>query len=68
MVTRLSTYLKVSKIIVNNTNLPRRGTTNEVGGIISANKRKNTVSDSRIEMDNETWKKKVNNRIKKKKI
>jgi len=33
---------------------PRSGTVNEVGGIISANKRKNTVNDSRIEMHNDT--------------
>ena len=41
----------MSSIIVNNTNLPSRGTTKEVGGMISANSRKNTVSDSKIEMD-----------------
>ena len=35
--------------------MPRRGTTSEVGGIISANSKKNTVSDSRIEMDRDTW-------------
>ena len=45
------TYLNVSKIMVNNTNLPSRGTTSEVGGIISASKRKNTVSDSKMEME-----------------
>lgn len=45
------THLNVSKIIVNNTNLPSKGTTSDVGGIISANSRKNTVSDSKIEMD-----------------
>lgn len=33
------------------TNLPRSGTTSDVGGMISASKRKNTVSDNRIEMD-----------------
>lgn len=46
-----SSYLNVSRIIVNKTNFPSSGTTSEVGGIISANKRKNTVSDSKIEMD-----------------
>ena len=44
-------YLNVSRIIVNSTNFPSKGTTNDVGGIISANRRKNTVSDRRIEMD-----------------
>ena len=37
------------------TNLPRRGTTREVGGMISARRRKNTVNESRIEMDRDTW-------------
>lgn len=37
------------------TNLPRSGTTSDVGGIISASKRKNTVSDNRIEMDKLTY-------------
>ena len=49
------TYLNVSKIIVNNTNLPSRGTTSEVGGMISASKRKNTVSESKIEMERLTY-------------
>lgn len=49
-------YLKVSKIMVNNTNLPKRGTTSDVGGMISASKRKNTVRDSNIEMDKLTCK------------
>lgn len=48
-------YLNVSNIIVNNTNLPSNGTTNEVGGMISANSRKNTVSDSRMDIDKLTW-------------
>ena len=52
-------YLNVSRIIVNKTNFPSSGTTSEVGGIISANKRKNTVSDSKIEMDKLTWKKNI---------
>jgi hypothetical protein len=50
----LFAYLNVSKIIVKSTNLPRRGTTREVGGMISANSRKNTVRDSRIEIDKDT--------------
>jgi len=36
---------------VNKTNLPSKGTTSDVGGIISANKRKNTVSDSNMETE-----------------
>ncbi len=44
-------YLKVSRIMVKRTNLPRRGTTREVGGMISANRRKNTVRESRMLMD-----------------
>ena len=44
-------YLKVSSIMVKRTNLPRSGTTSDVGGMISASSRKNTVSDSRIEME-----------------
>ena len=41
--------------MVKRTNLPRRGTTREVGGMISANRRKNTVSESRMEMERLTW-------------
>ena len=33
------------------TNFPRRGTTREVGGIISANRRKNTVNESKMLME-----------------
>ena len=36
-------------------NLPNKGTDMEVGGIISANSKKNTVNESRIEMDKDTW-------------
>ena len=50
-----SSNLKVSRIMVKRTNLPRRGTTREVGGMISARRRKNTVRESRMEMDKETW-------------
>ena len=35
--------------------LPNRGTDMEVGGIISANSKKNTVNDRRIEMERDTW-------------
>ena len=44
-------YLKVSKIMVKRTNLPNKGTTREVGGMISARRRKNTVSVSKILTD-----------------
>ena len=44
-------YLNVSRIMVNKTNLPKRGTTSDVGGMISASKRKNTVSESKMEME-----------------
>ena len=55
IVTNNLTNLNVSRIMVKRTNLPRRGTTSEVGGMISASRRKNTVRESRIEMDKETW-------------
>ena len=41
--------------MVKRTNLPRRGTTREVGGMISAKRRKNTVSESRMEIERLTW-------------
>ncbi len=50
-------HLKVSRIMVKRTNLPSRGTTREVGGMISASSRKNTVRESRMEMDRDTWSK-----------
>lgn len=40
-------------------NLPSSGTDMEVGGIISASNKKNTVSERRIEMDRDTYFKKV---------
>ena len=46
----------MSRIIVNKTNFPKSGTTNDVGGMISANKRKNTVRDSRIDIERLTYK------------
>ena len=49
------THLNVSRIMVKRTNLPRRGTTREVGGMISAKRRKNTVNESRMEMERLTW-------------
>ena len=48
---RIMLYLKVSKIMVKRTNLPNKGTTREVGGMISARRRKNTVSVSKMLMD-----------------
>ena len=53
--TTVTQMLKVSRIMVNRTNLPSRGTTKEVGGMISASSRKNTVSESRMEMESETF-------------
>lgn len=52
-------YLNVSRIIVNNTNFPSNGTTSEVGGMISANSKKNTVNESRMDMLNDTCKQKL---------
>lgn len=51
----IKSYLKVSRIIVKSTNFPSNGTTSEVGGIISASNKKNTVSDSRMEMERDTF-------------
>lgn len=41
--------------IVKSKYFPSRGTVMEVGGMISTNSKKNTVSDNRIEMHNETF-------------
>ena len=49
--TTVTQMLKVSRIMVNRTNLPSRGTTKEVGGMISASSRKNTVRERRMLMD-----------------
>ena len=48
-------HLKVSRIIVKSTNFPSNGTTREVGGMISARRRKKTVSERRMLMDRDTW-------------
>jgi len=48
-------YLKVSKIIVKSTNFPSKGTTRDVGGIISASRRKKTVSERRMLMERLTY-------------
>ena len=53
--TTVTQILKVSRIMVKRTNFPRRGTTREVGGIISASRRKNTVRESRILIARETF-------------
>lgn len=47
-------YLNVSRIMVKRTNFPSKGTTSDVGGMISASKRKNTVNDSNMLMERET--------------
>lgn len=44
----------VTNVIVNNKYLPSRGTAKDVGGIISANSKKNTVNDTRMELHNVT--------------
>lgn len=44
----------VTNIMVNSRYFPSNGTANEVGGIISASRRKNTVRDKRIETHNVT--------------
>lgn len=43
-----------TKIMVNSRYFPSNGTARDVGGIISANNRKNTVSDTRMEIHNVT--------------
>ena len=48
-------YLNVSRIIVKSTNFPRRGTTRDVGGIISASSKKNTVNERRMEIARDTF-------------
>lgn len=40
---------------MNSTNFPNSGTTRDVGGIISASSKKNTVSERRMDMLNDTW-------------
>lgn len=47
--------LNVSSIMVKRTNLPSRGTTRDVGGIISAKSKKNTVRDNRMEIARDTF-------------
>lgn len=45
---------RVTKIMVNNRYFPSKGMANDVGGIISANSRKNTVNERRMEEHNDT--------------
>lgn len=51
----VTTTDSVTRIMVNRRYLPNSGTVREVGGMISARRRKNTVSDSRMEMQRETF-------------
>ena len=44
-----TSYLNVSRIMVKSTNFPSSGTTSDVGGMISASSKKNTVKDSKME-------------------
>ena len=53
--TTVTQILKVSRIMVKRTNLPRRGTTREVGGMISASRRKNTVRERRMLIERLTF-------------
>ena len=45
---------KVTSNMVKSRYLPSRGTANEVGGIISASSKKNTVSERRMEIQRVT--------------
>lgn len=54
---RTPTVMKIEKVtssIVKRRYLPRSGTAREVGGIISARSRKNTVRERRMEMQRVT--------------
>lgn len=44
----------VTRIMVNNRYLPSNGTARDVGGMISASSRKNTVKETRMEMQRVT--------------
>lgn len=50
----VTTTESVTSTMVKSRYLPKRGTVSEVGGMISASSRKNTVRDSRIEMQSDT--------------
>ena len=43
-----------TNIIVNNKYFPNKGTASDVGGMISASSKKNTVNDSRMEIQRVT--------------
>ena len=49
----------VTKIMVNRRYLPSNGTARDVGGIISASSKKNTVRDRRMDMQRVTCKNKM---------
>jgi len=51
----VTTTERVTSTMVKRRYLPRRGTVRDVGGIISASSRKNTVSDRRIEIQSDTF-------------
>lgn len=53
--TIVTTTDSVTSIIVNSKYFPSNGTVSEVGGIISANNKKNTVRERRIEMQREIF-------------
>ena len=46
---------RVTNVIVNSKYLPSKGIARDVGGIISANSKKNTVRDTRIELHKVTY-------------
>ncbi len=52
----MTTTEKVTRIMVNSRYFPSSGTDVEVGGMISASNKKNTVSESRMEMERDTCK------------
>lgn len=51
----VTTTESVTRIMVNRRYFPSSGTVREVGGMISANSRKNTVSERRMEIQRETF-------------
>lgn len=50
---------KVTKIMVNNKYFPSKGIASDVGGIISAKSKKNTVNERRMEEHNDTCARKI---------
>lgn len=51
----VTTTDNVTSIMVNNKYFPKSGTVSDVGGIISANNKKNTVNDNKILIHNEIF-------------